>query len=173
MSWLRKWTILIHRYLGIPFSVLFAVWFVSGIAMIYARGMPGLTPETRLERLPALDFSRVELSPAEAAEAAFLGGRPDGAVLLMVLDRPAYRFSNRGSVTVFADDGEVLAGLSPDDALAVADGFMGPGHDGRFEHRGVLGNWISGRSARTRRCLCTRSGRRSGVDRTLHFRTDR
>ena len=138
MPWLRKCTILIHRYLGIPFSVLFAVWFVSGIAMIYARGMPGLTPETRLERLPALDFSRVELSPAEAAEAAFLGGRPDGVVLLMVLDRPAYRFSNRGSVTVFADDGEVLAGLSPDDALAVADGFMGSGHDGRFEHRGVL-----------------------------------
>lgn len=135
---LRKWTIRIHRYLGIPFSVLFLVWFVSGIAMMYARGMPGLTPETRLERLPTLDFSEVRLSPAQAQAAALLEGNPGRAVLLTVMDRPAYRFSTRGSVTVFADDGEVFFEMGADDALAVARRFMGDADVGRLEHLGVL-----------------------------------
>src|SRR5262245_29609165 len=32
---IRKSLILIHRYLGIIFSLVFLIWFVSGIAMIY------------------------------------------------------------------------------------------------------------------------------------------
>src|SRR2546427_5689326 len=40
---LRKWLILTHRYAGIVLSLFFVMWFLSGIAMIYARGMPGLT----------------------------------------------------------------------------------------------------------------------------------
>jgi hypothetical protein len=138
LSALRKWTILTHRYLGIPFSVLFVVWFVSGIAMIYARGMPALTSETRLERMPALDFSRIQLSPSEAADAALLGGNPNRAVLLTIMGRPAYRFSTRGSVTVFADDGELFFEISRDDALAVASRFLGDPDDGRLEHLGIL-----------------------------------
>src|SRR5437870_9691839 len=44
VSQFRKWMILIHRYLGIALSPMFVVWFASGIAMMCARGMPGLTP---------------------------------------------------------------------------------------------------------------------------------
>ena len=47
---MRRLLILIHRYLGIALSLLFAVWFISGIAMIYAKGMPNLTPQLRLQR---------------------------------------------------------------------------------------------------------------------------
>ena len=36
-----RWLILIHRYLGIPLSVLFVVWFASGIVMMYTGDMPG------------------------------------------------------------------------------------------------------------------------------------
>ena len=67
---LRKWLILTHRYLGIVLSLLFVMWFVSGIAMIFARGMPGLTAESRLLHLPALDMSAVKVTAAEAAEKA-------------------------------------------------------------------------------------------------------
>ena len=105
MTLVRKWLILIHRYLGIPLSALFVLWFASGIVMMYAGGMPRLTPQLRLDRLPALDLSRVRLTPAEAAERANLGRMPDRASLLMVMDRPAYRFD--GS-TVFADTGDIL-----------------------------------------------------------------
>ena len=68
----RKWLILSHRYLGIALSLLFVVWFVSGITMMYAGGMPALTPQLRLERLPDLDPARVRFSPSQAAERAAL-----------------------------------------------------------------------------------------------------
>jgi uncharacterized iron-regulated membrane protein len=40
MQTFRRALILTHRYLGIPLSVLFVLWFVTGIAMIYVGGMP-------------------------------------------------------------------------------------------------------------------------------------
>ena len=46
---MRRLLIVVHRYLGIPLSFLFVLWFVSGIAMIYVGGMPSLSPEERLE----------------------------------------------------------------------------------------------------------------------------
>lgn len=114
---LRKWLILIHRYLGIPLGVLFVVWFASGIVMMYAGEMPRLTPELRLERLPPLELSRVRLTPADAAKRAGAWRSPDRAVLLMVMDRPAYRFDG---ATVFADTGERLKDIGVDGARIVA-----------------------------------------------------
>src|SRR5205823_8942242 len=90
---LRKWLILTHRYLGIVLSLLFRSWFVSGIAMIFARGMPELTRDMRMERLTELNMGAVKLTPAEALSKAELGRTPARAVLLMIMDRPAYRFT--------------------------------------------------------------------------------
>ena len=47
MRHVRKWLILSHRYLGIALCVLLVMWFASGIVMIYAGGLPSLTPEAR------------------------------------------------------------------------------------------------------------------------------
>jgi len=106
---MRKLLILVHRYLGILFSLLFFMWFVSGIAMIYARGMPSLTPEARLEHLPALNPANIRLTPAQALTKAELGSPPEAAKLLNIVNRPAYRFEiGGGFVTVFADNGELL-----------------------------------------------------------------
>src|SRR3989440_11882856 len=108
-SRVRKWMILTHRYLGVVLCAFFMMWFVSGIAMIYARGMPGLTPDMRLERLTELNLGAVKLSPTEAVAKAELGESPARAMLLMIMDRPAYRFTvSGGSVTLFADTGELL-----------------------------------------------------------------
>ena len=65
MQTLRRALILTHRYLGIPLSVLFVLWFVTGIAMIYVGGMPTLSAQARLEHLPALDLAAVRYTPAE------------------------------------------------------------------------------------------------------------
>ena len=45
MQTLRRALIFTHRYLGIPLSVLFVLWFVTGIAMIYVGGMPTLSAQ--------------------------------------------------------------------------------------------------------------------------------
>jgi hypothetical protein len=123
MQLLRRILILTHRYIGIPLSVLFVLWFVTGIAMIYVGGMPALDPKARLERLPALDIAAVHLTPAEAAARAERGF---GQVrLTTILDRPAYRFESRyGSATVFADNGAALSRLDIETAKGVAAKFL-------------------------------------------------
>jgi hypothetical protein len=122
---IRRFLILTHRYLGIAVCLLFVMWFVSGIAMIFARGMPGLTPGVRLERLPSLDVSAVKVAAAEAVEKAQLDRAPNRLTLLTVMDRPAYRFSSgRSAVTVFADNGDVLEQVGEAEAMKVAARFM-------------------------------------------------
>jgi hypothetical protein len=123
-GFLRKWLILTHRYLGIVLSLFFVMWFISGIAMIYARGMPGLTPASRLEHLHELNLGAVKLSPGEAVAKAELGRQPVRALLLMIMERPAYRFTSGGPVTVFADTGEPLPDIGKREALKIASSFM-------------------------------------------------
>ncbi len=124
MQTFRRIVIFTHRYLGIPLSVLFVIWFVTGIGMIYVGGMPTLSAQTRLERLPALDLTRVRLTPTEAAAQAASGfGR---GVLTTALERPAYRFASRyGTATVFADTGEPLDEIDQETARDVAARFVG------------------------------------------------
>jgi uncharacterized iron-regulated membrane protein len=122
MVWFRKALILSHRYLGIGLSLMFVMWFVTGIGMIYSRGMPRLTPQVRLSRLSLLDLSAVKLTPSEAARSAGLD-EPGGRVTLVsVLDRPAYRFER--SSTVFADTGESMSEIDEATAVEVAAKFM-------------------------------------------------
>src|SRR5207302_5430423 len=89
-----------------------------------ARGLPALTPRVRLEHLPPLDLTRVGMTPAEAAAKAGFDTEPDQVVLLMVMGRPAYRFTGRESATVFADTGDRLLELGPAGALRIASNFL-------------------------------------------------
>jgi len=124
MVWFRKGMILIHRYLGIALSVLVVTWFLSGIGMIFAGGMPGLTQQTRLEHLPALDLARTRLSPSQAAERGNMTRSPGRLVLLTIMDRPAYRFDTGPSSIVFADTGELLEDVGAAEAMTIASRFI-------------------------------------------------
>ncbi|HEX6998360.1 MAG TPA: PepSY domain-containing protein [Gammaproteobacteria bacterium] len=125
MARLRRFLIVTHRWLGIPLSAVFVLWFASGIVMMYAGGMPQLTPETRLARLPPLDLEAVRLTPAEAAERAGIAYAPERATLVTVLGRPAYRFDDLfGAVTVFADDGAVLEPGDAERSRRIAAAFL-------------------------------------------------
>lgn len=135
MKLFRKWLILSHRYLGLLIALLVVMWFASGIVMMYAGGMPRLTPQLRRERMANLDLASIRITPAQAAETAAIplsepggaGRRRRGgssrAVLLSVLDRPAYRFS--GDFTVFADTGKLMDELTVEQASTVAQKFTG------------------------------------------------
>ena len=151
VSQFRKWMILIHRYLGIALSPMFVVWFASGIAMMYARGMPGLTPQVRLEHLPSLDLARVGMTPAEAAEKAAFDTDPDQVALVTVLDRPAYRFTGHESATIFADTGDRLLEVGPVGALRIASTFLNLPPEA-FHHAGLLNQpdqWTIGQREQT------------------------
>jgi hypothetical protein len=143
---LRKAVILAHRYLGLGLGLLVVVWFASGIVMMYAGGMPELTEEMRLERLPQLDLTRIMLTPAEAVERASVvraaprRGRPSkpppnaGARLSTVMGRPAYRI---GAATVFADTGELLGSVTVAESRQIAARFLGVS-EGPIRHVGTL-----------------------------------
>ena len=125
MKYVRKAVILSHRYLGIVIGLLVIMWFATGITMMYAGGMPRLTPEMRVERLPATDPSRIRLSVAEAAERAGVETTGSQAMLLSVLDRPVYRFPGRSTTSIFADTGELFEGLDISGSRRVASQFLG------------------------------------------------
>src|SRR5262245_46546846 len=124
MQFLRRLLIVVHRYLGIPLSFVFVLWFVTGIAMIYVGGMPALSPQARLDHLAPIDFSAVRLTAAEAAARA--GGGRGRATMLTVLDRPTYRFAGgrSGASTVFADTGETLDEVDQNTTRALAARFL-------------------------------------------------
>ena len=117
----RRVLIYTHRWLGIAGSLLFVVWFVSGIVMMYA-GMPILTLEERLSRLPPLDLALVRVDVSEAA--VRVGAAPGRVLIGMLRDRPVYRFVGAGGfTTVYADSGAVLEGVDAEAAVEIARRF--------------------------------------------------
>ena len=99
---LRRLLIFVHRWLGVALSVIFLIWFVSGIVMMYW-GFPGVTERDRLARAPVLDPARITLS-ADAARATLGLEESPGQVSLSSFDgRPVYTLA--GGAMVYADDG--------------------------------------------------------------------
>ena len=62
---IRKLAIFCHRWMGVAFCLLFSWWFVSGIFMMYW-DFPSVSQADRLERSPAIDPSRIHISPRDA-----------------------------------------------------------------------------------------------------------
>jgi uncharacterized iron-regulated membrane protein len=118
MPRLRKLLLFSHRYLGIAVSLLVVMWFVSGIVMMYAGGLPRLSPEMRLERAEPIDLAKVHLTPLDAATKA---SSDETATLVTLLGRPAYRFA---SAVVFADNGEMPEQFTTEQARAIAGSFL-------------------------------------------------
>jgi hypothetical protein len=140
MRWKRP-LYLFHRWAGIVLCLFFALWFASGLFMMYVE-FPQLTAPEARSGLRTLDFSSAKLTPAQAASTLRAGdfgtsatpsqmqslqiADPGAAVsdfskvqLGMLLDRPVYRFQVSGAQprAMYADDGQLLKTVTP--ALAV------------------------------------------------------
>ena len=79
----KRWLYLLHRWAGITLCLFFAMWFISGVVMMYV-GYPKLTPAERLGHLAPLDPAGVTVTPAQALAAA---GLEDGAALSLSASR--------------------------------------------------------------------------------------
>lgn len=109
-----------HRYLGIGLALPFALWFATGVVMLYAQ-FPILTPAARFRDLPQFDPARFSLTP-QAAERAGLEEPPRRIRLGLLLDRPIYYILPAGKprLGVYADTGGVLAAVDEATASRVA-----------------------------------------------------
>jgi hypothetical protein len=99
---LKRSLIFLHRWLGVALSLLFLLWFVSGIVMMYW-GFPSVGTPERLQRAPTLTPEHVALSAARAFAGLDLETSPSRVRLTSFDGRPVYRFGR--AATVFADDG--------------------------------------------------------------------
>lgn len=90
MTHAKRWLFLAHRWLGVLMCALFAMWFVSGVVMMYV-GYPKLTAAERLQHLPLLDAQMPLLSPAQAlAAAGLVAPLQDLRLAAAVAGRPVY-----------------------------------------------------------------------------------
>ena len=73
----KRWLYLVHRWLGVLLCAFFAMWFVSGVVMMYV-GYPKLTQAERLAHLPPLRSATLGterlLEPADALQRAGMEG---------------------------------------------------------------------------------------------------
>uniref|UniRef100_UPI000D37E103 PepSY domain-containing protein n=1 Tax=unclassified Variovorax TaxID=663243 RepID=UPI000D37E103 len=144
MHFAKRWLFLVHRWLGIVVCAFFAMWFVSGVVMMYV-GYPKLTPEERLRHLPVLQFDQPVLGPRAALDAAGLAGPLQDLRLAAASGRrPVYLAvpardaagdaavqrrlpPGAGTVVIDARSGEVLREVTRERVLASAAAFAGPG----------------------------------------------
>lgn len=119
---LRRWLYLGHRWLGIVTCLLFAVWFVSGIVMMYG-GFPRLSDAERRAAQVPIAWQHVAIEPDAAVVLAGLDSVAVRRLDLAMLDTaPVYRVTPWSGPrrTVSAVTGEVLGTVSAGQALAVA-----------------------------------------------------
>ena len=117
---------MITPHVGITTCLLFAMWFGSGVVMMYV-GFPHLTAVERFKGLTPLDLRTAGVLPAQALAVAGIDRWPRELRLEMVLGRPAYIVQPWEGpwYTVFTDDGSVLHGVEPARAVAAAQHFSG------------------------------------------------
>ena len=126
----RRWLFLIHRWLGIGVCVLFAMWFASGVVMMYV-GYPKLTDAERLQHLPRLDANAALLAPGAALARAGVAGPLDelrlaaaSAGRAVYLAKPVQK--RKDVIVIDAASGVRLQEVSEAQALASAAAFAGP-----------------------------------------------
>lgn len=123
--YLRKFGIFVHRWLGLAFCLLFALWFTSGIVMMYS-DYPNVGSKERLSKAVPLAPGAIRLSAQAAYSALHETEPPDQVVLTMLDSRPIYRFRTRRSLAlVYADDGEVFHWLPQAGAERIAAAWTG------------------------------------------------
>ena len=112
--------ILLHRWLGVSFCLLFAMWFSTGIVMHFV-AFPALTEAERIDGLTPIDPSRGPYDPAAAVNAS---GIKDATRvrLLRRSDGPVYVVTGPSGVrAVRADDLTNAAIKSTPSALLIAE----------------------------------------------------
>jgi hypothetical protein len=131
---LLKFAIFCHRWLGVFWCVLFAVWFMSGVSMMYW-GYPSVEQGDRLARAAALNPSQIQVSPQDAYASLQPTEPPDQVQLGTFNGRPVYRFrTGRQQSLVYADNGQRQADISRELGVQIAAAWTGqPASAARFE----------------------------------------
>lgn len=131
MPTLKRLLFLTHRWLGIVLCAFFAMWFISGVVMMYV-GYPKLLESERLQHLPRLGGGQGLIGPDRALATAGVHG-PVASLRLAAASggRPVYLAepAQAGSATIVVDarSGARLDSFGRAAALAASGAWAGPG----------------------------------------------
>ena len=130
----KKLLYLSHRWLGIAMCLLIAMWFASGMVMMYV-GFPELTQDEYYAGLEPLAAKRINRSPEEI----LAGTSADTAIEQLLLTssgkRPVYLLKQQAVAWqgLYADSGEPITELTAETAVAAAVNFYQTQHPGQTE----------------------------------------
>ena len=123
---MKRYLYLWHRWSGIALCLFMALWFVSGVVMLYV-GYPKLTPAEHLAGLPPLSAKNCCVSLETALAASGESAPPQSAKLTSVANEPRYLlgFPGKAQVAVDARTGQIIAPIDRNAALAAVQAFSG------------------------------------------------
>jgi hypothetical protein len=136
--------IFVHRWLGVALCLVFLLWFPSGIGMMYW-GYPSVRQADRVDRLPTLDASRIQLPPSQPIAALGLSEPPSQLRLSTFDGRPVYRVRSGffGEHIVYADTGEEQLDVTPEMIRRIASAWTGqPASAARIEQVTEADQWL-------------------------------
>lgn len=152
MGRLKRCLYLVHRWTGIVMCLLMALWFASGMVMLFV-GYPKLMPAERLAALPALERPGCCVDPGQALAA---GGMPDATslVLTTIGAVPHYVLRADGGAPVAVDalTGVKRAATSPEAAVRAASAFAA-GAAAHYEGTVTGDRWTRSRALNPHRPL--------------------
>jgi len=121
---MKRYLFLWHRWLGIVLCLFMAMWFISGVVMMYV-GYPKLTPREHLAHLPPLQTTGCCISLAEAQRSADRVHPPDSMRLTSLRGEDYFVLGYRGAIDVVinARTGERVNSISAVQAMQAARQF--------------------------------------------------
>ncbi len=120
---MTKWLIIVHRWIGIGSCLLFAIWFLSGLVMMYVP-FPRLESAEALAGLREIAYDRVRIQPDLAARNAGTDS-PRSLRLEMQGDQPVWRVQSwdGDERVVSASSGRLLGKIDGAEAARIASMF--------------------------------------------------
>lgn len=118
-----RWLVVFHRWIGVALCLFFAMWFATGAVMLYVP-YPFLSDGKRIAGSEALAGGQVKVGPAEAVAVSGIPS-PARVRLLETAGQATYVVNpGRGrQILVSAETGQVLGGVSPEQARTIAQQF--------------------------------------------------
>jgi len=149
---MRRILYLIHRWTGIAMCALMALWFVSGMVMLFV-GYPKLTPAERLAALPPLAAGCC-IEPAQALARSHHPAAVQAITLTSIAGRAHYQLLEQDGRTTQLDAATGALAPKPDTQAAVAAARMfKPGVPARYAGLVEEDRWTHSRGLNPHRPL--------------------
>ena len=149
---MRRILYLIHRWTGIAMCALMALWFVSGMVMLFV-GYPKLTPAERLAALPPLAAACC-IEPAQALARSHRPAVVQAITLTSIAGRAHYQLLEQDGRTTQVDAATGALAPKPDAQAAVAAARMfNPGASARYAGLVEEDRWTHSRGLNPHRPL--------------------